>query len=315
VKKINKLLSVVIPMKNEGEAMHNLFARLLPILNKLPVNYEVVVVNDGSDDNTLDLLIQKQAKLPQLKIVDLSRNFGKEAAFYAGFEYSSGDAVVSIDADLQDPPELILEMVEFWQQGYEIITATREDRSSDMYFNRKSAELFYKFINKISDTKLTPNAGDYRLLDRVAVNAFLSLKEKVRFNKGLLTWIGFKEQIIYHKREKRTAGTTKWNFWKLFKFSIDGITSFSKAPLEMWFYLGILLSFIGFCYAVFFFFKTIFCGIDTPGYPSLLTIILFFSGLQMIGIGILGKYIGRIFDESKQRPLYIARKIYNKKSN
>jgi len=282
----------------------------MPILDKLTIEYEIVIVNDGSTDNTLDLLLSKKQDIPQVKILDLSRNFGKEAALYAGFDKCSGDCAISIDADLQDPPELILEMVEYWLDGYQVVTAVRESRNTDSYVKRKTAESFYRLINKISDTKLTPNAGDYRLLDRVAIEGFLSLDERVRFNKGLFAWIGFKEKLVYHKREERAAGNTKWNYWKLFKFSVDGITSFSKTPLEVWFYLGIAIAGLGFLYSMYYFLRTVVFGVDVHGYPSLLIFTLFFSGLQMIGIGILGKYIGRIFMETKRRPLYIVQGVY-----
>ena len=312
--KKNLLTSIIIPVKEEAEGLNHLFDRLLPIVDNLPTKYELIFVNDGSTDNTLDLLIQKQLEIPQIKIVDLSRNFGKEAALYAGFENCSGDAAISIDADLQDPPELIAEMVEHWQDGYEVVTAVRENRDTDTATKKKTAGLFYKLINKISDdTKLTPNAGDYRLLSRPAINAFLELKEKVRFNKGLLTWIGFKEKLVYHERDERAAGETKWNYWKLFKFSIDGITSFSKAPLELWSYIGVLTALSSFVYGSFIIVKSLIFGVNVPGYPSLITFLLFFSGLQMIGIGMLGSYIGRIFIETKHRPLYIARKVYETK--
>lgn len=309
--KTNKSVSVIIPMKNESDGVELLFSRILPILDKLPTYYEIIAINDGSNDDTLDKLIEKQKEIPELKILDLSRNFGKEAALYAGFEYCTGDCAISIDADLQDPPELISEMVEHWLNGYEVVTAVREMRDTDTWLKRKTAGLFYKTINKISDTKLTPNAGDYRLLDRNAINAFLQLREKVRFNKGLLTWIGFKEKLVYHNRDARASGKTNWNYWKLIKFSIDGITSFSKAPLEIWFYLGLLITALGFSYAIYYFIRTMIYGIDVHGYPSLLLFMLFFSGLQMMGIGILGKYIGRIFIESKNRPLYLIRSFYD----
>ena len=306
----NKLVSIIIPVKDESEGIKHLFDRLTPILDQLPVKYELVFINDGSSDNTLDLLIDKQKSMPSISIVDLSRNFGKESALYAGFENCNGDAAISIDADLQDPPELILEMVNHWLEGYEVVTAVRENRDTDTSTKKHTAGLFYKIMNKISETKLTPNAGDYRLLNRAAIDAFLQLKEKVRFNKGLLTWIGFKEKVVYHAREERAAGESKWNYWKLFKFSIDGITSFSRAPLEIWSYIGVLIAFLSFIYGSIIILKSIVFGINVPGYPSLVTFILFFSGLQMIGIGMLGSYIGRIFIETKHRPLYITRKIY-----
>lgn len=305
--------SIIIPVKDESEGIDHLFNRLNPILEQLPTQYELVFVNDGSDDNTLELLLGKQTQDKHINIVDLSRNFGKEAALYAGFDNCNGDAAISIDADLQDPPELILEMVNHWLDGYEVVTAVRENRDTDTTTKKKTAGMFYKLMNRISDTKFTENAGDYRLLNRAAINAFLELKEKIRFNKGLLSWIGFKEKLVYHAREERAAGQTKWNYWKLFKFSIDGITSFSKAPLEIWSYLGVLIAFISFIYGSIIIFKSLFFGVDTPGYPSIVTFILFFSGLQMIGIGMLGSYIGRIFIETKHRPIYILRKVYKNK--
>ncbi|MBK2109369.1 glycosyltransferase family 2 protein [Francisella tularensis] len=309
----DKLTSIIIPVKDEAEGIEHLFARLMPILKKLPTKYELVFINDGSNDNTLELLLEKQKDIPEIAIVDLSRNFGKEAALFAGFANCNGDAAISIDADLQDPPELILEMVQHWLDGYEVVTAVRENRDTDTSTKKHTAGLFYKVMNKISDTKLTPNAGDYRLLNRAAVNAFLELKEKIRFNKGLLTWIGFKEKIVYHAREERAAGQTKWNYWKLFKFSIDGITSFSRAPLEIWSYIGVVVALISFIYGSIIVLKSLLFGVDVPGYPSLVTFILFFSGLQMIGIGMLGSYIGRIFIETKHRPLYIIRQVHRAK--
>ncbi|MBK2029493.1 glycosyltransferase family 2 protein [Francisella noatunensis] len=306
----NKLASIIIPVKDESKGIDHLFNRLMPILEQLPTKYELVFINDGSNDNTLDLLLEKQKSIPEIAIVDLSRNFGKEAALFAGFANCKGDAAISIDADLQDPPELILEMVEHWLNGYEVVTAVRENRDTDTSTKKHTAGLFYTVMNKVSETKLTPNAGDYRLLNRAAINAFLELKEKVRFNKGLLTWIGFKEKIVYHAREERVAGQTKWNYWKLFKFSIDGITSFSRAPLEIWSYIGVFVAFMSFVYGSIIIIKSLVFGADVPGYPSLVTFILFFSGLQMIGIGMLGSYIGRIFIETKHRPLYIVREVH-----
>lgn len=307
---MNKKLSLIIPIKNEAAALSALFARLFSILKHCTIDYEIVTVNDGSTDETLALLLEEQKKFSQIKIVDLTRNFGKEAALYAGFEHAKGDCAIAIDADLQDPPELILEMVNWWLEGYEVVRAVRESRETDSFFKRKTANWFYSLMNKISEIKLTHHAGDYILLDRQAINAFLRLKEKVRFNKGLLSWIGFKEKLVYHKREARVAGQTKWNYYKLLKFSIDGITSFSKAPLEIWIFLGVLCSLSAFGYGIFYFIKTLIFGIELHGYPSLLIFILFFSGLQMIGIGILGNYIGRIFIETKERPIYIVRKFH-----
>lgn len=304
-------ISIIIPMKNEQDGVAILFDRLCPILRQLPLEYEIIVINDGSNDNTLSALITQKNTCNKLIIIDLSRNFGKEAAVYAGLAQCGGDCAVIIDADLQDPPEIILEMVHHYLEGFEVVTAVRKSRELDNYIKKQTASLFYKLINKISSVKLTANAGDYRLLSRPAIEAFLQLGERVRFNKGLFAWIGFKEKLLYHDRYNRAKGCSKWSYWNLCKFAIDGITSFSKAPLEIWFYLGILIATCGFFYAVYYFVKTIIWGIDVHGYPSLLIFILFFSGLQMISIGILGKYIGRIFIEVKRRPLYIIKNIYD----
>lgn len=304
------LLSIIIPVKNEQDSLLPMLNQLLPILRQLPMSYEIIVVNDGSTDDTLKFLVEQKIVIPELKILDLSRNFGKEAALYAGMAYSSGDCAIAIDADLQDPPELILDMVDYWLQGYEVVTAVHDLRASDSYMKRTTSGLFYNIINRLSDTKLTPHAGDYRLLDRVAINAFLQLNEKIRFNKGLLTWIGFKEKTISHLRSERVMGETKWNYFKLFNFAIDGITSFSTTPLDIWLYLGVAISTSSFLYAIFILVRTLIFGINVPGYASLLIFMLFFSGLQIIGIGILGKYIGRIFTEVKNRPIFITRKFY-----
>lgn len=305
-----KKISLLVAMKNEAETLDFFFATLSSVLVNLKMDLEIICVNDGSTDNTLSILLAHQKENKAIKIIDLSRNFGKEAALYAAFEHCTGEAAIALDADLQDPPDLIMEMVDYWEQGYDVVTAVRSSRKSDTWTKRKTAGLFYRIINFISDVKLTHNAGDFRLLDRCAINAFLSLKEKVRFNKGLLTWVGFKEQLIYHERAERVAGKSNWNYWKLFKFSLDGITSFSKTPLEIWMYLGLIISFFSFIYGAYYIVKTLIFGIDVPGYPSLLLFVLFFSGLQMIGIGMLGQYIGRIFVETKQRPIYVVRKIY-----
>lgn len=306
-------VSIIVPMKNESVSLSKLFTRINQVTATVSDKYsfEVIVVNDGSTDNTLELLQEYMQKNKELKVVDLSRNFGKESALYAGFHYCTGDCAVAIDADLQDPPELILEMLEYWSEGFEVVTAAHEFRENDTYLKRKTAKLFYKAINKISDIKITPNAGDFRLLDRQVINEFLRLDERVRFNKGLFAWLGFREKVIYHTRDVRAAGISQWSYLKLFRFAIDGMTSFSNAPLEIWFYLGIIIAISGFLYGAFIFIHTVLLGVDVPGYASLLIFILFFSGLQMIGIGIIGKYLGRLFIESKQRPVFIARKFYD----
>lgn len=303
-------LSVVIPMMNEAPALDRLFNRLMPVLSGLPCSYEIVIVNDGSRDDTLTKLIALQKKHPMLVVVDLSRNFGKEAALTAGFSEAKGEAVIVLDADLQDPPELILQMVQKWKEGFEIVSIVRQDRHDDRFFHRLFVSFFYRMINKMSETQITPNVRDYRLMCRAAVDAFLSLKERARFNKGLFAWLGFKECHIYQELQSRVAGETKWSFKKLFRFAIDGITSFSTAPLRIWTYVGFLTASFAFLYGLFIIVKTLLFGIEMPGYASIAVIVLFFSGLNMLSIGILGEYIGRIFLETKQRPLFIIRKVY-----
>lgn len=305
-------ISVIIPMKNESSGISFLFERLLSVLNKLDMNNEIIVIDDGSTDDTLNLLLKQQKTTPQLKIIDLSRNFGKEAALYAGFEHATGDCAVAIDADLQHPPELIEEMVNFWNDGngFEIVTAVRSTRDCDTFLKKRTSGFFYRLINKISDTKIIPNSGDFRLLDKKAVKAFLSLHERVRFNKGIFSWLGFKEKIIMHPLEERASGVTQWNYIKLIKFSIDGITSFSQVPLEIWTYIGTLLFGVSTFSAIYYLIKTLIFGNNVPGYTSLIILILFFGGIQLISVGMLGQYMGRIFLEVKQRPIYIARNIF-----
>ena len=294
------VLSIVVPMMNEEDSLDSFFARLLPVLSQLTLSYEIVIVNDGSRDATLEKLSAYQKKLTNLVVVDLSRNFGKEAALTAGFSEARGEAVIVLDADLQDPPELILQMVEKWQQGYEVVAVVRKDRSGD------------RFFNMMSDTKIKPNVRDYRLMCRAAVDAFLSLKERTRFNKGLFAWLGFREYYIYQELHDRVAGDTKWNFKKLFHFAIDGITSFSTTPLRIWTYIGFATAFFAFLLGIFMMIKTLLYGVITPGWTSTIVVILFFSGLNMLSVGILGEYVGRVFIETKQRPIFIIRKIYGR---
>ena len=311
---VQPTLSIVVPMMNEEDSLDSFFSRLLPVLSQLTQSYEIVIVNDGSRDTTLEKLTQYQKTLSNLVVVDLSRNFGKEAALTAGFSEARGDAVIVLDADLQDPPELILQMVEKWQQGYEVVAVVRKDRSGDRFMHRTNVGFFYKFINMLSDTQIKPNVRDYRLMCRTAVDAFLSLKERTRFNKGLFAWLGFREYYIYHELHDRVAGSTKWNFKKLFRFAIDGITSFSSAPLRIWTYIGFATAFFAFLLGLFMLIKTLLYGVITPGWTSTIVVILFFSGLNMLSVGILGEYVGRVFIETKQRPIFIIRKVYGRDS-
>ncbi len=303
-------LSVVCPMANEEDMLTIFFDRVRPLIESCSDAWEIVVVNDGSTDQTLAQLIKLRGSMPQLRIVDLSRNFGKEAALTAGLAHAQGEAVIMIDADLQDPPELIPEMVACWREGYDVVTHVRSNRDSDSVLKRTTAGAFYSIINKISDTEITPNAGDYRLLARGALEAFLSLEERTRFNKGLFEWLGFREKQLLRARADRAEGHTKWNYRKLYSFAIDGITSFSSLPLKIWSWLGFGLALGALLYGVVIVVRTMVFGVDQPGYASMMTVILFFNGVTLIGIGIMGEYLARIFIETKRRPLYIVRKVY-----
>lgn len=287
------------------------FKELLTVVRTLDDDFEILCINDGSIDQTLQKLeAQKQNSMPRIniRILDFSRNFGKEAALTAGMDHACGDAVIAIDTDLQDPPELIGEMIKKWREGYEVVLAKRSDRSSDSWWKRKTAEWFYRVHNKISKPNIPENVGDFRLLCRSAVDALKQLPERERFMKGLFNWVGFNTYQIEYTRNSRMAGDSKFPIVKLWNFALDGITSFSTVPLKMWSYLGFLISLFSFIYGSFIIIRTLVYGIDIPGYPSLLVIVLFLGGLQLIGIGVLGEYLGRIYMETKKRPLYIIRK-------
>ena len=294
-------------MYNEEAVCNQFFARTIPILERLTSDYEIICINDGSHDNTLALLKNFRAGNNRIKVVNLTRNFGKEAALTAGINYSGGDCVVPLDADLQDPPELIPELVAGWREGYDVVLAVRSDRSSDSFCKRLTANLFYRLMQRISDIAIPSNTGDFRLMDRKVVEALKNLPERTRFMKGLFAWLGFSQIVVPYVRPPRTAGTTKWHYWKLWNFALDGIFSFTTLPLRIWTYLGLGASFFGLTYMSIIIMRTLFFGVDVPGYASLLVTILFFSGLQMIGMGVLGEYLGRVFIESKQRPLYLVR--------
>jgi polyisoprenyl-phosphate glycosyltransferase len=294
-------------MYNEEAVCMEFFAAVLPVAEAITPDYECICVNDGSSDATIVRLKQAHANNPRIKVIDLSRNFGKEAALSAGLDHTTGDAIVPIDADLQDPPELIKEMVQFWQQGYEIVLGVREDRSSDSPLKRITANAFYRIMKKVGDVPLPANAGDFRLMDRRVVDAIRRLPERTRFMKGLFAWVGFRIAQVPYKRPLRAAGETKWKYWQLWNFALEGIFSFTTMPLKIWTYLGVTIAAISSLYLAFVLLKTAILGIDVPGYASLLSVILFFSGVNMVGLGIIGEYLGRIFLEVKNRPLYIVR--------
>lgn len=316
--RVNIELSIIVPCYNESEVVEKFFSAMVGnngILNNLGLNCELVFINDGSKDNTLELLkaqkeIYSNKSNLDIKIVNLSRNFGKEAAMSAGFSVASGEAIVPMDADLQDPPELIAKFVELWRQGYDVVLAKRNDRQEDSFAKRFSSSLFYKLNNKISDVKLPDNVGDFRLFTRKVLNAINSLPENQRFMKGIFAWVGFRSITIEYEEQERIAGSSKFNGWKLWNFALQGITGFGTLPLRIWTYIGFIVSFFAFIYASFLILRTLIMGIDLPGYASLVVIILFLGGLQLIGIGILGEYVGRIYMESKRRPPFIIDEIY-----
>jgi glycosyltransferase involved in cell wall biosynthesis len=306
-------ISLIIPVFNEQDSIKIFLDSVNQIFKKnFSFRLELLFVNDGSTDNTLENLREAQNSDNRITIIDLSRNFGKEAALSAGLEIATGDCIIPMDVDLQDPPELIPEMIKRWKEGYEVVLARRNDRSSDSLAKRLSSSLFYKAYNKIAKTKLPENVGDFRLMDRAVVNAINKLSESQRFMKGLFAWIGFRTTFVDYTRPIRNAGKSKFSGWKLWNLAIEGITSFSIEPLRVWTYFGFFISFLSLLFAIFIVIKTVLFGIDTPGYASLAVLIIFLGGIQLIGIGILGEYLGRTYIESKNRPIYIIRSIYSK---
>jgi glycosyltransferase involved in cell wall biosynthesis len=310
-----KTVSIIVPCYNEGDVIASFYSKITAVCNSIKdIQFEIICVDDGSKDNTLAQLIVIAQKDERFQIVELSRNFGKEAALTAGLDVATGDAVIPIDADLQDPPELMKVMIDKWCNGAEIVLARRVDRNAEPYLKRKTAELFYHLHNSISTIKIPKNVGDFRLLDRVAVDAIKKLPERQRFMKGLFAWVGFKTESIDFVRDPRAAGNTKFSGFKLWNFALEGVTSFSAVPLKLWSYIGGIGACITLCYAIYIVTRTLIYGIDIPGYASLLVAILFFGSLQLISVGMLGEYISRIYMESKNRPLYLIRKRYGSKS-
>lgn len=306
----NPTISIIAPCYNEEDTIEPFLRRIEEILTQINEPYEIVFINDGSKDNTLNVLLNAKQNFKNIRIINFSRNFGKEAALTAGLDKARGEAAIPIDVDLQDPPELIKDLVARWREGYDVVLAKRADRTSDSFAKRVSADLFYKLNGKISNVDIPNNVGDFRLMSKRVVEALKQLPENQRFMKGLFAWVGFKTVAIEYVREKREAGQSSFNGWKLWNFALDGITSFSTLPLRIWLYIGALVSFLSFLYGSFIILKTLIFGVDLPGYASLAVIMLFLGGIQLIGIGILGEYIGRIYSESKRRPSYIIEGEY-----
>jgi polyisoprenyl-phosphate glycosyltransferase len=307
----NPLISLVVPFYNECDAVDAFFAHIVPVLEAIEsIRFEIVCINDGSSDGTLEKLVAASARDARVSVVDLTRNFGKEAALTAGLDEASGDAVIPIDADLQDPPSLIPVMIEHWLGGAEMVAAKRTSRACDTFAKRTAAALYYRVHNALSDVKLPENVGDFRLMDRVVVNALKGLPERRRFMKGLFAWVGFKTVIIEYQREARCAGKSKFSGWRLWNFALEGITSFSTVPLRSWTYIGLAIALLAFGYGGVIVGRTLLFGNPVPGYASLISILLFMGGIELIGIGVIGEYIGRIYYETKERPIYLVRRRY-----
>jgi glycosyltransferase involved in cell wall biosynthesis len=304
------VLSVIVPMFNEATNLDALFGRLVPAVEGLQVPYEIICIDDGSRDDTLARLVALRGRYPALKIVALSRNFGKEIALTAGLQHAAGRAAIPIDADLQHPPEIIPRLVEKWREGYEVVYAVRESRDTDGLGRRLATRGFYWIFGRLSDVPLPRDAGDYRLLDRRVVDAINSMPERSRFMKGIFAWVGFRQTGVPYAVEPRREGTSGWSPRRLFHFAVDGLTSFSNFPLIAWGYVGAAIAGISLVTGAWFILRTLIEGVDVPGYASLMVAVLFFGGVQLITLGIIGSYIGRIFQEVKRRPLYLVRETH-----
>lgn len=302
-------ISIVVPVKDEENGIRPFVERvsevLTPVVGKQ--GWEILFVDDGSTDETIAAIAAAHFRDPRVRAISLSRNFGKEAAITAGLEHARGEAVVPMDVDMQDPPEVLVEMIGKWREGYEMVFGVRRNRASDSLSKRLTANLFYRAHNMISADKIPENAGDFRLLDRKVVDAIRTLPERNRFMKGLFAWAGFRQTSVEYDRVERNTGSSKFNYWKLWTLALDGITSASTAPLRVWSYVGAAIASLAMCYALFIAVRTLLFGVDMPGYASIMVSVLFLGGVQLISLGILGEYVGRILTETKQRPLYVVR--------
>ncbi|WP_284944425.1 glycosyltransferase family 2 protein [Acidisoma cladoniae] len=307
---IAPLVSVVVPFHNETDNVRPLYVRLRAALDGADLRWELVCVNDGSRDGTLTALISLQAEDARVRVHDLSRNFGKEAALTAALDQAMGDVVVPLDADLQDPPEIIPEMVAKWREGFDVVNAVRRTRRGEGRFKRASAFLFYRVINRLSSIEIPHDTGDFRLMSRTAVDALKLMPERRRFMKGMFVWVGFPTTSVFYHRAERRAGSTSWNAWGLWNFALEGITSFSQVPLRVASYFGIVVALISTIYATFLLVRTLLFGNPVSGYPSIMVAVLFLGGAQLMALGVIGEYIGRIYEETKQRPVYIIRRSW-----
>ena len=302
-----KKITILIPCYNEEKSLPLLYPELKALMDsELKYDWEILFVNDGSKDNTMNLIKALRVVDNRIQFVNLSRNFGKENAMLAGFDYATGDCMVIMDADLQDPPSLIPQMLEYWEQGYEDVYAKRANRGKESWLRKKLSLLFYKILDHSTRFDVLQNVGDFRLLDRCCIDALKQLRESERYTKGMFCWIGFKKKEIVFNRADRVAGESNWNFWSLFNLAIEGITSFTTAPLRLATICGFFVAFIAFCMMLFYGFKTLVWGDPVQGFTTLIVVTLFLGGVQLLSIGILGEYIGRIFNETKHRPTYLV---------
>lgn len=303
------ILSIVAPAYNEEVGLDEFYSRLVNSVKDLDIELEIIYVNDGSQDGSLEIMSKQHNDDPRITIIDLSRNFGKEIALTAGLDHASGDAVVVIDTDLQDPPELIPELVERWRDGYDVVNAKRIKRKGESAFKKITSFVYYRFLYKLSDIKIPKDTGDFRLLSRNALNALLKLREKHRYMKGLFAWVGYSQSEITYERDERYAGETKWKFLGLLDLAFEGLTSFSVVPLRLASLLGVLSAFAALIFAVIIILKKMMFGDPVAGYPSLVVLITFIGGIQLLALGIIGEYLGRVFNETKNRPLYLIKDI------
>ena len=305
------VLTILVPVKDEEQGIAPFVSRVVDVLTKLAdpaaSSFEILFIDDGSVDRTMAEIRRACAADPRVRAISLSRNFGKEAALSAGLDHARGSAVVPLDVDLQDPPEALGEMIAKWREGFEIVYGVRSNRQSDSLPKRLTADLYYRAHNALSQDKIPEHAGDFRLLDRVVVDVIRAMPERTRFMKGLFAWAGFRQASVSYSREERTVGTTKFRYWKLWTLAIDGITSASTVPLRIWSYLGGTVALFAMAFAIFIVVRTIVSGSEVPGYASLMVAILFLGGLQLLSLGVLGEYVGRIMVETKHRPLYVIR--------
>ncbi|MGA9333097.1 MAG: glycosyltransferase family 2 protein [Rudaea sp.] len=299
-------LSVVVPAYNEGESLREFHARLAAVFDKLDLTCSVLYVDDGSRDDTWAVMTALRETDPRVAILKLSRNFGKELALTAGLDHVDADAVVVIDADLQDPPELIPEFARYWREGYDVVYGTRSTRAGESRLKKFTSAVFYRVMERLSTTPVPRDTGDFRLLNRRAVEAMKRLRERQRFMKGLFAWVGFRQKAVVYDRDPRYAGKSKFNYWRLWNFALEGITSFSGAPLKLATYVGILTALLAFAFGVFVLIKAAIYGDPVRGYPTLMLVVLFLGGVQLMALGMIGEYLGRLYMEAKQRPLYLV---------